>query len=628
MIGRMIDGLRSSLAARLAVTLVAQLVVVSAVFLGGFVVLYRASLQYERTQAAEKVGELLQASLENAMLKRDIEGLREIVDRLGGLSDIVTVMILDPKGEVRFSSRHDRLGSHFDISGGALCKDCRSESGAVGGGAGFMQDAGREILRSVKPVSNQAVCTQCHGPISEHPINGILVVDHAAEGLRREAARSAALFAGSGGVVLLSLVLVTWLMLRRSVTMPVSRLAAVARALEAGDVTARVGGTGPDEIGELGRSFDRMADRLVNSLAVVQEREDFLQAVLDAVPDGIRVIDQDYRVIRANRAFLTQVGLGPGDVVGRPCYALSHGRSEPCVPTLVTCPMVELAEPGASIKFHDRHVRSEGDEIQVEVAAAALTLADHDGARRVVVEAIRDLEAMAQISHEQKLSEIEQLATGVAHEIRNPLASVVLGLRAALSDIEHGESDEAATALRLIEPEIERCVGIASSLLKLSTPSGSRLDLIVVDDVVREVTSLLGYEAEIRKVRIDLVLGGDHRVIGSDSEIRMVVINLAQNALHAMPDGGVLRIDTGRDGDMVVVNVADTGVGISPEDLDRIFMPFWSRRADGVRGTGLGLAICRNIVRRAGGSLSVTSTVGQGSRFTLRMPDADHRQSD
>jgi PAS domain S-box-containing protein len=399
-------------------------------------------------------------------------------------------------------------------------------------------------------------------------------------------------------------------------------------ALEAGDLGARVGDTGSDEIGDLGRSFDRMADRLVNSLAVVQEREDFLQAVLDAVPDGIRVIDQDFRVIRANRAYCAQSGRSSSEVVGRPCFALSHGRGEPCVPTLVTCPVVELREPGASIKFHDRHVVGENDEIAVEVAAAALTLADHEGARRVVVEAIRDLEAMAQISHEQKLSEIEQLATGVAHEIRNPLASIGLGLRAALSDIEHGENTEAAAALRLIEPEIERCVAIASSLLKLSTPTSSHLDLVVMDDVIRDVVALLGYEAESRKVRIDLHLEERLRIIGSDSEIRMVVINLAQNGLHAMPDGGVHDIAAFRADDRVVVEVGDTGVGIAPEDIDRIFMPFWSRRADGVRGTGLGLAICRNIIRRAGGTLSVASTVGQGSRFTLRLPDADNRQAD
>lgn len=622
MIDALAKRLRTSLAARLAVTLVAQLVVVSVVFLGGFVALYRSSLQAERTQAAEKVGLLLQASLENAMLKRDIDGLREIVDRLGALDDIVSVMILDPSGEVRFASRRERLGGRFDLAATALCPDCRVGEHGIAVGAAFVGDDGREILRSVKTVANHQPCTQCHGPVADRPFNGVLVIDHAAEGLRREAARSAALLAGSGAIVLLSLVLGTWLLLRNAVTRPVGRLAGVARALEGGDLEARVAPEGGDEIAELGRSFDRMAERLSKTLGDVREREDFLQAVLDAVPDGIRVIDRDFRIIRANRAYGTMVGLTPSEIVGKTCHALGRCREEPCVPTLVTCPLVELTHVGDSIKFNDHH-RCGENEIAVEVAAASLMLADHDGVRSVVVEAIRDLEAMAQVSHEQKLSEIEQLATGVAHEIRNPLASIGLGLRAALYDIETGEIVEAKAALRLIEPEIERCIGITSAILKLATPTGAGFDLMNLDEVVRDCMTLLSYEVARVGVRIDLRLEKGLRIVGSDGDMRMVVINLAQNAIHAMPDGGTLTIVATREDGFAVLSVDDTGVGIRPEDLDHIFMPFWSRRADGVHGTGLGLAICRNIVRRVGGTLTVTSTLGQGSRFTMRVPDAD-----
>lgn len=628
MIAAITRRLGGSLAARLAVTLVAQLLIVSLVFLGGFVALYRSSLQAERTQAAEKVGLLLQASLENAMLKRDIAGLSDIVDRLGALDDIVSVMILNPNGDARFASRKERLGRRFDPLVGDLCPDCRMRPDHGIDATAFMRDGDREILRSVKTVHNREPCSQCHGPVATHPVNGILVIDHAAEGLREDAVRSAALFAGSGGIVLMSLIVGTWFMLRRNVTRPVARLATVSRALESGDLSARVGAVGRDEIAELGRSFDRMADHLGTSLGDVQEREDFLQAVLDAVPDGIRVVDEDYRIIRANRAYCTQTGLLASEVIGKPCHLISHGRREPCVSTLVACPLVVLDEPGAAIKFNDRHRSGENEEIAVEVAAAALTLADHDGVRRVVVEAVRDLEALAMVSHEQKLSEIDQLATGVAHEIRNPLTSIGLGLRAAMSDLDHGEDREARAALGLIEPEIERCLGITSSLLKLSAPSGSRYDLILVDEIVGEVVSLLAYEAESRGVRIEFELEPGLRVIASDSEMRMVIINLAQNALHAMVRGGLLTVTSRRDGTAIEIVVADTGVGIRPEDLDRIFLPFWSRRADGVRGTGLGLAICRNIARRSGGTLAAASTPGRGSQFTLRLPDADHHPSD
>jgi signal transduction histidine kinase len=261
------------------------------------------------------------------------------------------------------------------------------------------------------------------------------------------------------------------------------------------------------------------------------------------------------------------------------------------------------------------------------VAAAAMTVTDQDGKRLFVVEAIRDLEEMAKISHEQKLSEIGQLATGVAHEIRNPLASIRLALQSAAYSIGEGDFADAQGSLRLVDQEIERCIGITGSLLKLSTPSSGGVELVAVDELVREVLSLLAYEAEVTGVAVTIDLEAANRVIASDSEIRMVVTNLVQNAFHAMPNGGPLLITGRREEGEIVLSFEDSGVGIRPEDLDAIFLPFWSRRADGVRGTGLGLSICRAILKRAGGTISVTSTLGRGSRFTVRMPDADHDQA-
>lgn len=616
-----------SLVRRLATSLVIQLIVVSIVFLGGFVLLYRGSLMAERTQAAEKLGMLLQVSLENAMLKRDIEGLQEIVGRLGRQDDIVSVMILDPKGEVRFSSRPDRLGKHYDIPGGGLCADCNTFDSMAGMGSTFVSEGDREVLRAVKAVPNREACGQCHGPAATHPVNGILVVEHAAEGIRHGAAYSAAVLAGSGAVVLLALVFGTWWSLRRAVLDPVAELTNASRALAAGDLATRVRPQGEDEIASLGRTFDAMAERLALSLDQVREREDVLQATLDAIPDGIRVIDEDYTVVRANRAYLAQTGLAFGDVVGRPCWSSSHRRSEPCVPTLVSCPIAEMRSAGERMKFNDLHRIGEDEEIHVEVAAASVSVPTGAGMRLWVVEAIRDLEEAARVSHEQKLSEIGQLATGVAHEIRNPLASIRLGLQAAARDIAAGDSDEAVVSLRLVDHEIERCIEITGSLLKLSAPSNGAPDLVSLTDVVREVLSLLGFEAEATNIKVVLDMEPMLRVIAPDSEMRMVVTNLAQNAFHAMPDGGTLTVTGRRDGADVVVTLDDTGVGIRTEDLDRIFLPFWSRRADGVHGTGLGLSICRAIVKRAGGTITVASTLGQGSRFTVRMPDADSQDA-
>jgi PAS domain S-box-containing protein len=367
--------------------------------------------------------------------------------------------------------------------------------------------------------------------------------------------------------------------------------------------------------------------RLSESLGRVRAREDFLQATLDAVADGVRVIGADHTVIRANRAFLDQTGLPSDAVVGRPCWASSHGRSEACVSTLVNCPVAELKQTGQRMKFTDRHRRGADEEMVVEVAAAAMKVTDEDGTRLFVVEAIRDLEEMAKISHEQKLSEIGQLATGVAHEIRNPLASIRLALQSAMHSIEVRDSAEAVGSLHMVDHEIERCMGITGSLLKLSTPATGGVELVAIDELIKEMMSLLAYEAEVTGIDVTCDVEAGLRVIVSDSELRMVVTNLVQNAFHAMPKGGHLRLIGRREAAEIVFFVEDDGVGIRPEDLDAIFLPFWSRRADGVRGTGLGLSICRAILKRAGGNITVSSTPGRGSRFTVRMPDADHDQA-
>jgi signal transduction histidine kinase len=131
-------------------------------------------------------------------------------------------------------------------------------------------------------------------------------------------------------------------------------------------------------------------------------------------------------------------------------------------------------------------------------------------------------------------------------------------------------------------------------------------------------------EALQRQVNIELALSEqDARTVAADSEIRIVIVNMAQNAFHAMPQGGLLRVSSQTDAQHVIMDFEDTGTGIRPDDLPYIFDPFFSHRADGGRGTGLGLPICRAIVERWGGTIEVATQLDVGSRFTVRLPNAD-----
>lgn len=199
-----------------------------------------------------------------------------------------------------------------------------------------MNEAGEEVLRLVNPVRNKAPCAPCHGQASDHPVNGILVVDDDAAEIRAQAWQSAAALAAAGVGVLGLIMAVLWRSLSRHVLRPVAELGRASAALEAGRLDERVSLAGNDELAELGQRFNRMAERLEAQMALVRANETYLQQVLDGLPDGVRVIRaSDMRVVLANRAFRQQTGQPDSEVIHRPCHQSSHNRATPCIATLV-----------------------------------------------------------------------------------------------------------------------------------------------------------------------------------------------------------------------------------------------------------------------------------------------------
>jgi signal transduction histidine kinase len=151
---------------------------------------------------------------------------------------------------------------------------------------------------------------------------------------------------------------------------------------------------------------------------------------------------------------------------------------------------------------------------------------------------------------------------------------------------------------------------------------------VALSAAVDDVLALLSEECRLRGVSATVdIEPSDCLVLGDRAELRQVFVNLVHNALHAMPDGGSIRI-TARplDAHQLRVTVSDTGTGIAADDLPRIFLPFFSRRADGQQGMGLGLSICKSLVEHFGGQISVSSQPGRGTSFTLRlrMPPPSH----
>ncbi|MEZ5538313.1 MAG: ATP-binding protein [Thiolinea sp.] len=602
---------------------------VSACFLVVFYFYYDAQLTDERIRASASVSTFLKSSLEQAMLRRDLDGLREAVEGLGAQDEIRQVFITDTRGEVRFSSRKEWLGEQASDRVSAVCAECLQGSVPEEPVSSFIvTDAGQELLRTVLPVRNKPQCVQCHGDPVAHPVNGLLVVDYDALPIRQKNLSNIVLLAVAGSSVMLLAAWGAWGFMRRNVLSPVDELNHASYALSRGDLDAQVRISGNDEMSDLAETFNKMAGSLRNAQKVLISREQFLQGVIDALPDGVRVIDPFYQIVVANHSYAQLAGVGSAETLRQQyCYKVTFRRDTPCPPSLRTCPLHELKDGQQAGKYIENLQRADGSVKTTEVYAALLNIADGSGGNeQLVVEAVRDQGAVVRYSHEQKLSALGELAAGVAHEIHNPLASIRIALDASgqILDTRNDDgTDELQEYLGLVDEQVKHCLEVTRRLMKLGTLANSYSELVEVNVVCSDILSLLRFEREQHGISVELDLQPDRlRILAAESDFHMIMLNLVQNAFHAMADGGTLCVMTRREYGSIAVRVKDTGSGIAEDVLPYIFEPFFSRRSD-QKGSGLGLAIVRSLVQQHGGTVKVEEHDPGNTVFKLEFPDAD-----
>ena len=606
-----------SLSRRLTLVLMLALLMVSGMLSAGIWWVSREAMRREQEASAERIARLFEASLHTAMLRRDLGGLAEILSRLGHMQGVASAALLHPDGEIRFASRATDLGTRRPDLVAGLCL----RSGCAESPPRIQPLEADDRLRIAYPIRNQARCAACHGPVEVHPVNGVLVVEF--KGLVEgdiSGQMRGLLPLGLAALGLFALA-VGWVV-RREVLVPVARLGDVADRVAEGDLSARAGEPGVGELGRLGLRLDSMTERLGRMIEASGRQQAYLQSLLDAAPDPMLVIAEDGCIVLANSAYLRLLGLAAGEAIGQPCHRVSRGLSEPCPTTLVRCPLAELRARPEPLRTVMSLRRRDGSEVSVEIHAAAVHTPD---GRRMVVEAIRSLDDQVRFSQEQRLSAVGLLANGVAHEIHNPLASIRLALQSSLRGLRDGtmSGEDVTEYLVLVDKEIDRCVASTQRLLTLSHPPGETRP-VDVRAAVEDTLALLEAERQTTGVSVQICLEPPGaRVMADEAELRQVILNLVQNAFHAMPRGGQLRVALGREGADYHLSVSDTGVGIGADDQALVFMPFYSRRADGQQGSGLGLAICKAIVERHGGRIGVDSTPGVGSTFHVRLPAAD-----
>lgn len=334
-------------------------------------------------------------------------------------------------------------------------------------------------------------------------------------------------------------------------------------------------------------------------------------SVFDHFEEEVVVIDRNFRIVYANRRYATDLGYrDPKEVIGNFCYVVSHHQDKPCEGECHPCPMREIEKTGRSVNVVHTHYTHDNNEVPVEICAFPI----ENGEK--IVQIIRDIKSDKEkyylFSLSQKLSSVGFLALGIAHQINTPLSTILL----ALEELEDklGTSEET----EVIRSAVNTCKDYVDKLLFLVKRSSVK-DFVDINKAVKDSVELLKMYAKERGVEIRLHLKGDGYILGNESDIRHLVLNLVINALQVSPYGESVEVVSEVGENAWMLRVEDRGPGIEPDELSKIFIPFYQGKSKS-EGAGLGLAIVDSILREYGGSINVRSTPGEGSAFELSIP--------
>jgi two-component system NtrC family sensor kinase len=361
-------------------------------------------------------------------------------------------------------------------------------------------------------------------------------------------------------------------------------------------------------------------DRILSSHEAEADR---FRSILESMPQAVLMTDRSLRIVQANRsacALLEEFGVRVDDGLDGLLARLGLGEQAE-----------QVLEHGAAIS---------GDEIQIEqgkvfnvtITPQAGKGADAGGLVMVLADVTEVRRLQHSLSQSEKMSSLGQMISGVAHELNNPLATI-LGCSQLVTAIAH--DDSLSEKMRVLQNEAERCREIVRNLLSFARSHEHSMCKIGMNEVIQSVVSLMGYQLRVNDVHLELDLDPDLPAsLGDAHQLQQVLVNLFTNARQAITehgDGGTIRVRTRPlAGDQVLLEVGDSGPGIPAAIRSNIFDPFFTTKPEG-RGTGLGLSLVYGIVTSHGGTIELLpaeTTGGAVFRITLPVTATDQPLAD
>jgi len=378
-----------------------------------------------------------------------------------------------------------------------------------------------------------------------------------------------------------------------------------------------------------------VAVAIENSLLYQEQQEraaelellkEFNESIVESVNVGLLAVDPDGRVTHCNSALEEMLGIRRDEAVGQLVENLFAEDFSETLQQVLGSAKWRLTELRHIYKLHT--ATRDGRTLVLNIALAPLRSDSFNrtGAIVVIEDVTSRMRLEEQLQQREKLSSIGLLAAGVAHEVNTPLTGVSSYTQMLLGML--SETDPKHALLQKVRRQADRASNIVNNLLNFSrTGSATEFNEINLNRVLDDTLQLL--EPQLRRNQIQLVRAYDPDlplVYGNAGKLQQVFTNLILNARDAIPEGGRISLFTAfnEEEDAIVIEIADTGIGIAPENVAKIYDPFFTTKGVG-RGTGLGLAVTYGIVQEHSGHITVESTPGKGTIFRITMPTANAR---
>ncbi|MGQ0541123.1 MAG: two-component system sensor histidine kinase NtrB [Blastocatellia bacterium] len=360
-----------------------------------------------------------------------------------------------------------------------------------------------------------------------------------------------------------------------------------------------------------------------------EEHRRFTEAVLDALPVSLYVVDRDFRIVTWNRHREIGIqGIPRDSAVGRNVFQVLARYPE----GRVRHEFERAFRTGQIERIEQQTVDDKGATKHWMVSKVPMKDPETGSVTHVITvgeDITARVEAIHAVGRAEKLAAVGRLAAGVVHEINNPLATIAACAESLEQRLDEGafEGSEAIEDLQeylgLIKSEAFRCKSITTGLLDFSRIRTGNRHPLDVAEIIKSSVNLISHQKRGDNIKIDVDIAEELPLLNADGgQIQQAVIALATNAIDAMPNGGSLTFRVASTPHRVAIEITDTGVGIPTDDMSKIFEPFFTTKEVG-KGTGLGLAVCYGIITDHGGRLSVRSNVAKGTTFTILLPVTD-----